>query len=71
MPAGYSAPDGRKGVSTSWNPVELVRSPNWLTLAALAVLLVLAAGIVLGVRAVICGRRRRRYEGHRRFPFGK
>ena len=71
VPAGYSAPDGRKGVSTSWNPVELVRSPNWLTLAALAVLLVLAAGIALGVRAVICGRRRRRYEGHRRFPFGK
>ncbi len=69
IPEQYSAPDSRKGVSASWNPVELVRNPNWLTLAALAVLAVLAAGLVLGVRAIARARRRKRYGGHRRFLF--
>ena len=69
LPERYAAPDGRKDVSRSWNPVELVRSPNWLTLAALAVLALLAAGIVLAARAIVRARKRKRYGGRRRFPF--
>ena len=66
VPERYAAPDGRKDVSRSWNPVELLRSPGWPTLAALFILLLLAAGAALAVRAVLRARRRRRYGGRRR-----
>ena len=33
IPGRYSLPsgDGRKDVSRSWNPIELVKNPNWIT----------------------------------------
>ncbi len=70
LPERYAAPDGRKKVSRSWNPVELVKNPNWLTLAALAVILVLAVLAVFLVRKIIAYRRDRRY-GKRRRGFGR
>lgn len=60
VPAQYAQPDGRKVVSTSWNPVELLRSPNWITLAVLAAAAVLILLVVLLVRWVVRRRRRRR-----------
>ena len=71
IPEHYAAPDGRKAVSRSWNPIELVRSPNWLTFAGLVLLALLVVGITLGIRAVVRIRRRGRYSGRRRFPFLK
>ena len=37
VPARYAQPDGRKDVSRSWSPIELVKNPNWITLAALLI----------------------------------
>ena len=50
---------GRKIVSRSWNPVELLRNPNWITLAALLVIVLFTIIIVLGIRCLFRRRRRR------------
>ena len=60
LPDRYAQPDGRKDVSRSWNPVELVRSPGWPTLLALAALLLILAGAALLIRRIVRRRRRRR-----------
>lgn len=67
VPNGYARPngDGRKSVSRSWNPIELVKNPNWITLVTLAVL---AAAVILTaflLRWLHYARKRRRY-GKRR-----
>ncbi len=61
IPAEYSAPQGRKVVYASWNPVELLKAPNWITLLALLILVVLIAAIALVVRALVRRRSKRRY----------
>ncbi len=63
VPSRYSKPngDGRKAVSRSWNPVELVKNPNWITGVALAVLAVAVILAALLVRWLRGARRRRRY----------
>lgn len=38
---------GGKDVSQSWNPVELLKRPNWITLVALLVLILVAALVVV------------------------
>ena len=67
LPGHYAQSDGRKDVSRSWNPVELVKSPNWLTLAALAVILAVLAAAALVIRRVFFrrGRARRGYRNYR------
>ena len=40
IPTSYAWPDGRKDVSSSWNPIELIKSPSPLTIGVL----LLAAG---------------------------
>ncbi|MCI8812959.1 MAG: bifunctional metallophosphatase/5'-nucleotidase [Oscillibacter sp.] len=60
IPARYSAPDGRKTVSRSWNPVELVKSPNWITLLVLAAILLLTIAVVSIVRFTILRKCRRK-----------
>ena len=62
LPERYAQPDGRKEVSRSWNPLELLRSPGWITLAALAVLLLVIAGAALLGRWIV-RRQRRRHRG--------
>ena len=59
IPARYSAPDGRKTVSSSWNPIELLKNPNWITLLALAVILLVFTAAALIIRFVVRRRRRR------------
>ena len=63
LPGSYAQPDGRKEVSHSWNPIELVRSPSWITLVALLVLALAVALVALVVRGIVRVRRRRRYGG--------
>ena len=67
LPERYSGPDGRKDVSQSWNPVELLKRPNWITLVALLVLILVAALVVVLVRWAARRQRNRRYggRGHR------
>lgn len=65
----YAAPEGRKTVSRSWNPIELVRSPGWITLAAMALaVLVVAIIVLLGTKPLRRRSRRgyRAYRGRRR-----
>jgi len=63
----YSMLDGRKHVSRSWNPIELLKNPNWITLVVLLVVVLVAALVVFVVRRVAFGRKRSRYGGRRRF----
>ena len=61
VPETYAAPEGRKVVTASWNPIELLKAPNWITLVVLLVVLVLIVVIVLIVRAVVRRKKGRRY----------
>ena len=61
LPLRYTAPDGRKNVSRSWNPVELVKNPNWITVVTLIVLAASAVAAFFLVRALRYAHRRRRY----------
>jgi hypothetical protein len=57
VPDHYRTSDQRKVVSSSWNPVELLRSPNWITLAVLLIAAVLVLLVVLVVRRIRRSRR--------------
>lgn len=61
VPETYAAPEGRKVVISSWNPIELLRAPNWITLTVLGVVLLVLIVLILIVRAAACRRSRRRY----------
>ena len=65
MDSRYAAPDGRKTVYASLNPVELLKSPNKFTVIALVVILVVLAVLVLVVRLIV-RRARRGGSGHTR-----
>ena len=60
IPDWYAEPDGRKDVSHSWNPVELLGNWNWITWVVLAVALLLILLVVLVTRFVIRRVRRRK-----------
>lgn len=62
-----SSGDGRKQVSHSWSPGQLLGHLNWIGFAALALLVLAAAAVVLLVRWAIRSRGRgRRGGGYRR-----
>lgn len=63
----YAQPQGRKVVAPSWNPMELLKNPNWTTLVALGLLLLFVTIIVLVVRRVFFGAHggRRGYRTYR------
>ena len=58
----YAAPEGRKAAVDSWNPVELLKAPNWITLLALGIVLVLAALVVFIIYRLATRRRRRMHR---------
>ena len=69
----YAAPEGRKVAVDRWNPVELLKAPNWITLLALGIVLVLAALVVFVIYRLATRRRRRMHRsgggksGYRRY----
>ncbi|MCI8686948.1 MAG: bifunctional metallophosphatase/5'-nucleotidase [Lawsonibacter sp.] len=65
VPSRYAQPDGRKHVSHSWNPFELVTNLNWIGIAALLVLAAAIALAVFLVRWLAAAKKRRRYGGSR------
>ena len=67
IPRSYAAPDGRKHVISSWNPIELLKNPNWITLAVLGVVALAAAVLVFLVYRLVFrrGRKRRGYRSYR------
>ena len=61
LPDTYAHSDGRKEVSHSLNPIELLKNPNWITLVTLLVIAgVIALAVFLVRRLLSRGRRRRR-----------
>ena len=71
IPTSYAWPDGRKDVSSSWNPIELIKSPSPLTIGVLLLAAALIAAVALLVRALVRRRRSGRYGGYRRRRFFK
>ena len=61
----YAAPEGRKTVSRSWSPIELVRSPGWITIAAMVLALLVVAIVVLLATKPLRRRRQRGYRAYR------
>lgn len=59
MDSRYAETDGRKVVTSSWNPVNLLKNANKFTYILLAVILVLVAGIALIVRKIARRRKKR------------
>lgn len=49
----YAAPEGRKTAVPSWNPIDLLKHPNWITLAVLALGLALCLAAALLVRLAV------------------
>ena len=64
--AGYQFSDGRKQVSHSFNPTQLVKNLNWISFAALAAILLLIVIVVFVVRKVFRRLFGRRYGGQYR-----
>jgi hypothetical protein len=65
VPSRYAVPDGRKDVSHSFSPIQLLKNPNWITLAVLMAVVVLAVILVCLVRLLRRRSARRRYGGRR------
>ena len=61
IPSWYAQPDGRKYVSRSWDPFELLKNLNWIGTAAVAVLLAALAAAFFLLRWLHYARKRRRY----------
>lgn len=64
VPASYQNPDscGTKHVSRSWNPLQLLRSPNWITLLTLLFIVIVLALVILILRKAIRRNKNRRYR---------
>lgn len=63
VPGSYAVSDGRKDVSRSLNPLELVKNLNWISMVVLLAVVLAAALAVLLVRTVVRHRNGRRYGG--------
>lgn len=53
----YQAPEGRKVIHPSWNPIELLKSPNWITILALVLVILLLALVVYLVYRIVTRKR--------------
>ena len=62
----YAASEGRKVSAPSWNPVELLKHPNWITLLVLLVALAVIVLVVFLAYRIATRGRRTRYCGKRR-----
>lgn len=60
MDGQYAAPDGRKVIYSSLNPVDLLRNANKFTFIALGLILVVVLAAALTVRAIVRRVRRKR-----------
>jgi 2',3'-cyclic-nucleotide 2'-phosphodiesterase (5'-nucleotidase family) len=59
IPAKYSAPEGRKVLNDSWNPVALLKQPNHIGLMLAGIILIIIT-IIVGIVLWIRSRRKRR-----------
>ena len=68
VPSHYEA-GSCKTISTSWNPIELVKNPSLFSVGLVLVLILLVVLVVFLVRTLIRRGRRRRGGGYRRRRF--
>lgn len=68
IPSHYEA-GSCKTISTSWNPIELVKNPSLFSVGLVLVLILLVVLVVFLVRTLIRRGRRRRGGGYRRRRF--
>lgn len=59
IPAKYAAPEGRKTINDSWNPIALLKQPNHVGLMLAGILLIPIA-IIVGIVLYVRSRRKRR-----------
>ena len=59
VPDTYAAPQGRKIIDDSWNPIDLIKNLNAITLTVLGIVIVLVVVIVCIVRVIVRRRKRR------------
>ena len=68
--ARYAAPEGRKVVNASWNPIALLKNPGGTTIFALLLALAAVLIVILALRRLLGRRPRsggyRNYRGRRR-----
>lgn len=66
VPARYAQAEGRKEITSSWNPIELLKNANWITLVVLGVILLLILLVVfIAYRIATHKRRRERKSAYR------
>lgn len=63
----YGSAEGRKVVAPSWNPIQLLKSPNWITLAVLALALLLVVLVCFVVYRLATRKRRRTNRRYYRY----
>jgi hypothetical protein len=63
IPFWYSDPDGRKDVSNSWNPIEMVKNLNLISVAVLFLAVLVIALVTVVFRSLVRRKNRRRYSG--------
>ena len=71
VPAKYAQHDGRKEVSSSWNPIEHFRNLKGISLVVQLVIAVVAALVCLVARVVVRRKKSSRYGGGRKRRFGR
>ena len=67
IPNTYAATDGRKDVSHSWSPVQMVKNLNWISLVTMAVLILVVVLVVVLVRHFLYAKKGRRYGSSKRY----
>lgn len=70
VPARYAQSEGRKNIIASWNPIELLKNPNWITLVVVAIVLLLIALIVFIVYRIATRGKRKARKASRRASRG-
>ena len=64
VPTEYAQEQGRKVVYSSWNPIELLKNANWITLLVLLIIVLLILAVVLIIRTIVLSKSKRRYGRH-------
>lgn len=60
IPEKYENAENRKVVYASWNPVELLRNANWITILVIVIVIALIAAVVLLIRKLTKKRKKKR-----------
>ncbi len=52
VPEKYSGPIGRKIIDDSRNPIDLIKNPNWITIAVIVIVLAVLTGLLFAARGI-------------------